>query len=120
MSTRARRGAERRGHWAETLAALLLRIKGYRIIERRFRSKAGEIDLIARRGRRLAFVEVKARATADEAAWAVTPRQQARIIRAAEHWLAIQGDSREFDMSFDVVLVAPWTWPRHMASAFRV
>ena len=120
MSTSTRRVAERRGHWAETLAALLLRVKGYSIVGRRFRSKAGEIDLIARRGRRLAFVEVKARRTADEAAWAITPRQQARIIRAAEHWLAIQGGAQEFDMSFDVVLIAPWTWPRHIASAFRV
>jgi putative endonuclease len=120
MSAPPRRAAERKGHWAETQAALLLRLKGYRIIERRFRSRAGEIDLIARRGRRLAFVEVKARRTLDQAAWAVTPRQQARIARAAEHWLAIQGETREFDMSFDVVLVAPWTWPRHIASAFRV
>ena len=120
MSTRARKAAERRGHAAETLAELLLRIKGYRIIGRRFRSRAGEIDLIARRGRRLAFVEVKARASADEAAWAITPRQQARIIRAAEHWLAIQGGEQDFDMSFDVVLIGPWAWPRHIVSAFRV
>jgi len=120
MSTRARRAAEHRGHRAETLPALLLRVKGYRIVERRFRSRAGEIDLIARRGRRLAFVEVKARRTPSEAAWAITPRQQARIIRAAEHWLAIQGGGEDFDMSFDVVLIGPWAWPRHIASAFRV
>ncbi len=120
MSAPARRVAERRGHWAETLASLLLRMKGYRIIERGFRSKAGEIDLIARRGRRLAFVEVKARRSTAEAAWAVTPRQQARIIRAAEHWLAITGEPGDIDMSFDVVLIAPWTWPRHIAAAFRV
>lgn len=120
MSTRAHRAAEHRGHRAETLAALLLRINGYRIVERRFRTRVGEIDLIARRGRRLAFVEVKARRTLDEAAWAISPRQQARIIRAAEHWLAIQGKTQDFDMSFDVVLIGPWAWPRHIASAFRV
>ena len=120
MSAPRRRAAEQRGQRAETLAALSLQIKGYRIIERQFRSKAGEIDLIARRGKRLAFVEVKARRSLDEAAWAVTPRQQARIVRAAEHWLAIRGGTQDFDMSFDVVLVAPWTWPRHIASAFRV
>lgn len=119
MSARARKAAERRGHATETLAALL-RIKGYRIVGRRFRSRAGEIDLIARRGRRLAFVEVKARRTPSEAAWAITPRQQARIIRAAEHWLAIQGEGEDFDMLFDVVLIGPWAWPRHIASAFRV
>ena len=120
MSRPARRAAERRGQRAETLAAFLLRAKGFRIVERRFRSRAGEIDLIARRGRRLAFVEVKARATAGEAAWAVTPRQQARIARAAEHWLAIRGQGVEFDITFDVVLIAPWTWPRHISSAFRI
>lgn len=120
MTRPARRAAERRGQWAETLAAFYLRVKGYRIIERRFRSRAGEIDLIVRRGRRLAFVEVKARRTTSEAAWAVTPRQQARITRAGEHWLAIRGWDEDFDISFDVVLIAPWTWPRHIASAFRV
>jgi putative endonuclease len=120
MSASARRVAETKGHRAESLAALLLRVKGYSILERRFRSRAGEIDLIARRGRRLAFVEVKARATVDQAAWSITPRQQARIARAAEHWLAMQGETQDFDMSFDVVLVVPWGWPRHMVSAFRV
>lgn len=85
MSTPSRRVAERKGHRAEILAALFLQLKGYPIIERRFRSRAGEIDLIAPRGRRLAFVEVKARATADEAVFAVTPRPQARIFRTAEH-----------------------------------
>jgi len=120
MSRGTRRAAERRGQRAETVAALLLQAKGYQIIERRFRSRAGEIDLIARRGKRLAFVEVKARRSASEAAWAVTPRQQARIARAAEHWLAIRGMEEDFDIGFDVVLIAPWTWPRHIASAFRV
>ncbi len=120
MTRPARRAAERRGQRAEMLAALCLRLKGFKIIERRFRSRAGEIDLIARRGKRLAFVEVKARRTAQEAAWAVTPRQQARIARAAEHWLAIRGLDKDFDITFDVVLIAPWTWPRHIASAFRV
>jgi len=120
MTRPARRSAERRGQRAETLAALSLQLKGYRIVERRFRSVAGEIDLIARRGKRLAFIEVKARRTASEAAWAVTPRQQARIARAAEHWLAMRGWDEDFDITFDVVLIVPWAWPRHIASAFRV
>ncbi|MFQ5626876.1 MAG: YraN family protein [Methyloligellaceae bacterium] len=120
MSQPARRAAERRGTRAEILAALLLRAKGYRILERRFRSRAGEIDLVARRGRHLAFVEVKARARTEQAAWALSPRQRARIARAAEHWLAMKGEARDLDMSFDVVLIAPWAWPRHIVSAFRV
>ena len=120
MSQPARRAAEHRGTRAEILAALLLRAKGYSILERRFRSRAGEIDLVVRRGRRLAFVEVKARARMEQAAWAVSPRQRARIARAAEHWLAIKGGEHDLDISFDVVLIAPWTWPRHIVSAFRV
>ena len=120
MSHPACRAAERRGTRAEILAAFLLRAKGYRIVERRFRSRAGEIDLVVRRGRHLAFVEVKARRHREEAAWAVTPRQRARISRAAEHWLAIKGGAGDLDISFDVVLIAPWTWPRHIQSAFRI
>lgn len=118
--SRARRAAEKRGHRAEQLAALLLNLKGYRIIERRFRSRAGEIDLVARRGRRLAFVEVKERADTEAAAWSLTPHQQARIARAAKHWLALKGPGRADEMSFDVILVAPWRWPRHIRDAFRV
>lgn len=120
MSTASRRGAERRGQWAEFLACWLLRAKGYRIIDRRFRSRVGEIDLVARRGRRIVFVEVKARENVDDAAAAVTPRQQARIVRAAEHWLARNVRDADLDISFDVVLVSPKSWPRHIASAFRV
>lgn len=120
MTTSARRAAERRGHRAELAAALLLQAKGYRILERRFRSRAGEIDVVARRGRHIAFVEVKERASSADAVWAVTPRQRQRIARAAEHWLAIRGASGDFDVSFDVILVAPWSLPRHIRSAFRV
>ena len=120
MSRSARRGAERKGHWAETLAAWLLRAKGYRILDRRYRCRAGEIDLVARRGGHVAFVEVKVRDDLAAAAESVTPRQQSRIARAAEQWLAKKAQNRDYDVSFDVVLVSPRTWPRHIASAFRV
>lgn len=79
--------AFRTGLSAETRAAALLMAKGYRILARRFRTPHGEIDLVAKRRNLLAFVEVKARATLDDAAFAVTPRQQARIINAAQAWL---------------------------------
>lgn len=118
MSARARRAAERRGRGAETLAALLLNAKGYRTLDRRYRSPAGEIDLVVRRGRRIAFVEVKERSRAADAAWSVTPRQRARISRAAESWLARHPQTGDFEISFDVVLVAPWSLPRHIARAF--
>lgn len=118
MSTTARRAAERRGHRAEAIASLLLMAKGYRIVEKRFRSRVGEIDIIAARGRRIAFIEVKERASTDEAAWAVTPRQQARIIAAAQSWLARNPPKRDFEISLDVILIAPWSRPRHIAGAF--
>jgi putative endonuclease len=118
--SRARRAAERKGRFAEAVAAFLLTCKGYRILARRYRTPVGEVDLIARRGRRLAFVEVKLRESAGAAAHAVTPRQQHRIARAAEHWLAQRAPQGEWEAAFDVVLVAPWSWPRHLKSAFRI
>jgi putative endonuclease len=79
-----RSAAFRLGLTAETKAAALLLAKGYRIVARRWRSPVGEIDLVARRGRVLAFVEVKARGSHHDAAYAVTLRQQRRIIAAAQ------------------------------------
>ena len=120
MSRARRRAAYRKGLAAELAAAGLISLKGYRILARRFRSPAGEIDLIARRGRRYAFVEVKVRPNQAEGAFAVSTQQQHRIARAAEHWLAANGASGDYDVGFDVVLLSPWTWPRHLADAFRV
>lgn len=120
MTGRDRRAAERSGLAAERAAAWLLALKGYRLLDRRYRSPAGEIDLIASRGRRLAFVEVKRRASGADAAWAVLPRQQQRIARAAGHWLARRPAYAGHDIGFDVVLVAPWSLPRHLRDAFRV
>lgn len=115
-----KRATYRKGLRAESVAAALLAVKGYRILARRFRSGVGEVDLIARRGRRLAFVEVKTRATAEAAVWSVTPRQRRRIARGAEAWLSRNPHHLHCDMAFDVVLVAPRAWPRHLKDAFRV
>ena len=81
--------------------------KGYRILAKRFRTPHGEIDLVARRRNLLVFVEVKARASLDEAAYAVTPRQQRRIIDAAQAWLMAHPEHAEFDLRFDAMLIAP-------------
>ena len=72
--------AFRTGLSAEARAAAYLMAKGYRILAKRFRTPHGEIDIVARKRNLVAFIEVKARASLDEAAYAVTPRQQARII----------------------------------------
>ncbi len=117
---RRRRRSYRKGHWAEHVAAAYLMVNGYRILNRRFSCPVGEIDLVAARGRRLAFVEVKVRPSLDAALWAVTPRQQSRISRAAAYWLKSRRDATSRDISFDVVALAPWRWPRHVSNAFFV
>src|SRR5215471_16686232 len=103
---------------AESRAAAFLMAKGYRILAKRFRTPHGEIDLVARRRNLVAFVEVKARATLDDAAFAVTPHQQGRIIHAAEAWLVAHPAYAEFDLRFDAILIAPRRLPRHVLAAF--
>lgn len=110
--------AFRAGLSAEGRAAAYLMAKGYRILAKRFRTPHGEIDIVARRRNLLAFVEVKARASLDEAAFAVTPRQQARIIDAAQAWLIAHPEHAEFELRFDAILIAPWHLPRHVLAAF--
>jgi putative endonuclease len=112
--------AYRRGLFAETLVALLLRLKGHRIVARRYATPVGEIDLVALKGRRLAFIEVKRRKTRDDAAFSVTAKQKRRIVRAAQYWLASHPGFAGHDIAFDVVLAAPWSWPRIIANAFPV
>lgn len=103
---------------AESRCAVWLIAKGYRIMARRFRSSAGEIDIIARRRGVTAFIEVKARATLDEAAYSITPRQRRRIIAAAEAWLATHPQCANGDLRFDAMLIAPGRLPRHLMAAF--
>ncbi|MCW5696986.1 MAG: YraN family protein [Bauldia sp.] len=110
--------AERRGRSAETLAAAFLRAKGYRILARRFRVPVGEVDLVAKRGRTLAFVEVKARRTGDAGLEAISPQGRARIARAAEAYLARYPAAAALTLRFDVIVVAPWRLPRHLVGAF--
>lgn len=114
----ARIAAFRTGLSAESRAAAFLLAKGFRILARRFRTPYGEIDIVARRRNLIAFVEVKARASLDEAAYAVTPRQQQRIVNAAQAWLMAHPEHAEFDLRFDAILVAPRSLPRHLMAAF--
>jgi putative endonuclease len=103
---------------AESRAAALLVSKGFRILARRWKSPLGEIDIVARRRQLLVFVEVKARARLDDAAWSVTARQRLRIVAAAEAWLAAYPDDGVRDIRFDAMLVAPGRPPRHIPAAF--
>ncbi len=118
LASPARIAAFRTGLSAESRAAAFLIAKGYRILAKRFRTPHGEIDLVAKKRNLLAFIEVKARASLDEAAYAVTPRQQARIIDAAQGWLAAHPEHAEFDLRFDAILIAPRHLPRHLLAAF--
>jgi len=104
---------------AESRAAAYLVAKGYRIAARRFRSPVGEVDIVARRGRVLVFVEVKARATLDAAAESLQVRQQRRIAAAAAAWLSLNPHDIDKDIRFDAVLVAPGKIPRHIPAAFE-
>lgn len=114
-----RRAAERRGQLAEWLCLWQLRLKGYRILARRYKTPVGEVDLIARRGKLIAAVEVKARADFDSGVEAVTARQRRRVARALQHFLARRPDLAVLPARFDVMLVAPKRWPRHLRDAWR-
>lgn len=115
----SRQRRERQGRLAERLAELLLRLKGYRVQARRYSSPVGEIDLVARRGDLLIFVEVKRRPAVAMALEAVRPRQQARIARAARHFLQQRPGLAGCLCRFDVVAVVPWRWPVHREDVWR-
>lgn len=105
-----------KGQWSEQLAALFLRVKGYEILEHRFKTPVGEIDLLVRKGNTLVAVEVKSRTTLEKASLALTPYQKQRIERALLYYLA----RRPFflDLRFDVILISPWIWPSHIEGAW--
>lgn len=114
MTTRAEREARgRRGEW---LAAWYLRLKGWRILARRVKNPRGEIDLIARRGGTVIFVEVKWRARAAELDHAIDPWRLRRVVAASE--AAAHRYVRAGEISrVDVLLLAPGQFPRHLVNA---
>jgi len=103
-----RRRAERLGRRAEFLASAAYCLRGYQIVERRFRAPQGEIDLIARRGRLIVFIEVKLRADVDAAILAVTPAGRRRLERAAGNFLSLRPQFVEFAVRYDIAAVAGW------------
>lgn len=110
--------AHDRGLAAETMAALFLRLKGYRILERRFRTRLGEIDIVARRGGVIAFVEVKLRRSREDAAEAIGRINQSRVRQAAALYLARHTEYTVCETRFDALVMAPGRLPRHIENAF--
>ncbi len=113
-----RQRAERRGHVSEYLAALFLLLKGYRILAFRYRTKLGEIDIVARKKTLVLFVEVKARASEGAAIDAVGYETQRRIRSASDIWLSRRRDTHRLSCRYDIIAVLPWRLPRHFPDAF--
>ncbi len=113
----SRAAAERRGRRGEWLAGWYLRFKGYRILDRRVRTPRGEIDLVARRGGLIAFIEVKTRDSQAELDRSIDERRLARVAAAAEILAPRYAQNGE-DIRIDVLLLAPRAWPRHIENAW--
>jgi putative endonuclease len=109
----------RHGQWAEALARLALRLKGYRILAPGYESPLGQIDIIAARGHVLAIVEVKARSNLETALTAISPTQQARILRGTADFLSRHPRYASYIVRFDAMLVLPWRWPLHIENAWQ-
>lgn len=114
-----RKAAEKLGRRAETLASLWLRLKGYRILAQRVRLPVGEIDIVAQKGRLIAFVEVKARRSEALAIDAVSKASWKRINRAAQSWMARRGTLSAHDWRFDLIAVCPRKLPVHLRDHWR-
>ena len=122
MAGLPRRAARRRAHVfglrAEWIALAWLTLRGYRILARRYSAAGGEIDIIARRGTTVAFVEVKARPVLDEAAIAIDETKRRRLSRAARAWVTRNPWAMSATLRGDAVFVAPGRLPRHLPAAY--
>jgi putative endonuclease len=108
------------GNRAEWLALLWLTAKGYRLLARRFGGKGGEIDLIMKRGRTVAFIEVKARGRIDDAVTAITPEKRRLVEARIRQWIARNGWAMDHHLRADAVFLAPWRQPRHVRAVFEL
>ncbi len=116
----ARRAAYVYGLRAETAATLWLRARLYQILARNFRAHGGEIDIVARRGRTIVFVEVKARGALDDAVIAITAQKQRRFSQAVGRWLAANPWATNYTLRADAIFLAPGRLPRHLENAFEL
>lgn len=109
----------KKGIWAEIIAALYLTLKGYRILVRRYKTRYGEIDLVARRGRYIVFIEVKARPNRQIGLEAITPKSQQRILNAATAFVQRHPIYQNYVWRFDAMVVSPRALPYHITDAWR-
>ena len=119
-ASRKRRANHDFGLRAESLAALWLQLKLYKILARRYRVNGGEIDIIARRGDDIVSVEVKARGAMDDALIAITPQKQRRLTLAAARWQAANPWAAQYTLRADAVFVAPRRLPRHVIDVMEL
>ena len=118
MTTETRQAAHRLGHVAEWKAVWRLRLSGYSVLARRYRTRLGEIDIVARRGSVLVFVEVKARRDLETAGHALGSRQFGRVARASSLFIARHPRYAAHSVRFDAVLLGG-LWPRHLPDVWR-
>ncbi|MEH6677174.1 YraN family protein [Phenylobacterium sp.] len=111
--------ARRSGRRAEAWAALWMMAKGYRILGFRLRTRLGEIDLLAQKGRVLAVVEVKSRTTLEAALAAVTPEQRDRLRRAGQAAAGARPRLKDLAVRLDLIALAPGRLPRHRPDAWN-
>ena len=114
----SRQDAEKRGRGAETIACWYLRMRGWRVLARRARVPGGEVDIVAKRGRTLAFVEVKARATDEAAAFSLDAYRLRRVVVAAER-LAPRFQRDGDELRIDAIFIVPFRWPRHLTNIWQ-
>lgn len=112
-----RAAAEDRGRRGETIAAWYLRCKGWRIVATRARVHGGEVDIVARRGRTLAFVEVKWRSTSEALTFAIDERRLRRVAVAAQTLIEKYATPKDVTR-IDVILLAPGRWPHHLVNVW--
>ena len=119
-ATRRRRKAHRAGHGGERIAVLYLRLNGWRILARRYSANGGEIDIVAQRGRTIAFVEVKVRSSLDLAAASLDATKRRRMARAARAFVSRLRADAGLIYRADALFLAPWRLPRHIPAAFEL
>ncbi|WP_120498308.1 YraN family protein [Kiloniella sp. EL199] len=120
LQKNSKRNSYKTGRYAELFSVWYLRCKGYQILSKNYKTRVGEIDLIARKKKLICFVEVKKRQNLEMASQAISQKQQIRIIHAAEYFLKQNPQYQDFAQRFDAVLIGATVFPYHIKNAWQV